>query len=317
MNWLKIITLGLLSFYALNALAEPSYIEPSMIIIPAGKFIMGSNTGQPTKVPHFPEREVTIRPFQLSKYEVTVKEFRKFVDATNHQTKTECWTRNIGTGEAEVRPGSWNSPEYVPSELHPVMCVTQEDAKAYIAWLNQKTDKQYRLPSEAEWEYAARAGSNEDYFFGKDEKKLCEYANVFDKSAARAFKRDLGVDWTGIGCDDNAEYTSAVGTYKPNAFGLYDMIGNVGEYVEDCEHINYEGAPSDGSAWITDCPRQEYLFGMIKVDKKIIHRGGNYGSGYDWSRLFVRGHAGELNPSSLGEGFRLALDVVKANRIDG
>jgi formylglycine-generating enzyme required for sulfatase activity len=280
-----------------------------MVTIPAGKFIMGSNTGQPTKIPHFPERELTVKSFQLSKFELTVQEFRKFVEATNYETRTECWARKVGTGEAEVRPGSWNSPEYASSEAHPVMCVSQKDAKAYIAWLNQQTGKQYRLPSEAEWEYAARAGSQDDYFFGKDEKKLCEYANVFDKSGARGFKRDLGVDWTGIDCDDNAEYTSAVGSYKPNAFGLHDMIGNVGEYVEDCEHGNYEGAPSDGSAWITDCPREEYLFGLIKMDKKIIHRGGNYGSDDAWSRVFIRGHAGESNPSSLGEGFRLALDV--------
>lgn len=309
MNCLKILTLALLGFYALNVIAEQSYIEPPMIIIPAGKFTMGSNTGQPTKIPHIPERHVTIKSFQLSKLEVTVQEFRKFVEATKYETGAECWTRKMGTAEAEVRAGNWSSPGYAPSELHPVMCVSPKDAKAYIAWLNQQTGKQYRLPSEAEWEYAARAGSKDDYFFGNDEKDLCEYANVFDQSGARAFKRDLGVEWAGIYCDDSAEYTSVVGTYKPNAFGLYDMIGNVGEYVEDCEHANYEGAPSDGSAWIVDCPRQEYLFGLIKVDKKFIHRGSNYGADGTWSRIFIRGHAGEFNPSSLGEGFRLALDV--------
>lgn len=309
MNFSKIFVLGLLILYALNVTAEESYILPSMATIPGGKFTMGNDSGQPTKVPHFPEREVLINAFQLSKFEVTVKEFRKFVEATNHQAKSECWARQSGTGDLEMRPGSWNSPEYAPSDFHPVMCVSPNDAKAYIVWLNQHSGKKYRLPSEAEWEYAARAGSKDDYFFGQDEKELCEYANVFDRSGSIAFKRDLGVDWKGVDCDDSAEYTSIVGSYKPNAFGLFDVIGNVGEYVEDCQHPNYEDAPSDGSAWIKDCLRQEFLFGFIKFDQYIIHRGGNYGSNGAWSRIFIRGHAGESNQSSLGEGFRLASDV--------
>ncbi|MBE8716097.1 formylglycine-generating enzyme family protein [Cellvibrio polysaccharolyticus] len=315
MNWLKLFSIGLLFSYSSHSLAEKNYIVPSMVTIPAGIFTMGSNIGEPTKVPHFPEYIVKVDTFQLSQYEVTIKEFRKFVEATNYEASSECWTRKTGTRHVEFLPGSWKSPQNAPSDFHPVMCIGQKDAKAYITWLSHKTGTKYRLPSEAEWEYAARAGSKEDYFFGGDEKNLCEYANVFDESGARAFERDIGLDWTGVDCNDHAEYTSIVGVYQPNAFGLFDMIGNVGEYVEDCEHANYNGAPSDGSAWVTECGRQQFFFGMIRFDKKIIHRGGNYSSNGAWSRLFVRGHAGESNPSSLGEGFRLAQDIEEDTSI--
>lgn len=288
--------------------AAQDYIAPSMVKIPAGKFIMGSNDGRGVKVFHSPAHEVTVKAFQLSQYEVTIKEFRKFVEATNHKVKLQCWKRKFGSHDIEMVEGRWNSPAYAPTENHPVMCVGRDDAKAYAAWLSKKTGKKYRLPSEAEWEYAARAGSSDAYFFGNDERQLCEFANVFDESGAAAFKRDLGVNWPGVQCNDEAEYTSPVGMYKPNAFGVYDMIGNVGELVEDCQHFYYTGAPTDGSAWVTGCEDNVYFFGLLRSTPMFIHRGGNYGlSGLD-SHIFTRGHTGGDNSSSLGEGFRLALD---------
>lgn len=309
MYWLKAFSIGLLFSVSYHSMAEQHYIVPSMVTIPAGKFIMGSNTGQPVKIPHSPEHEVIINAFQLSKYEVTAKEFRLFVEETKHETKSQCWKRKTGMDEIEMADGSWNSPQYAPSDFHPVICVGPDDALAYVAWLSKKTGKKYRFASEAEWEYAARAGSHDNYFFGDDEKQLCEYANIFDKSGEQAFKRDLAVDWAGVACDDHAEYTSVVGMYKPNAFGLFDMIGNVGEIVEDCQHSSYEGAPSNNSAWTRDCDKRELFFGMIVFADYIIHRGGNYGSSSEWSRIFIRGHTGKSNASSLGEGFRLALDI--------
>ncbi len=287
------------------------FIEPSMVAIPAGTYTMGSEANGKFKVPHSPQHEVEVKAFQLSKYEVTVGEFQKFVDDTNHKTKSECWTRKIGTTDIVMAPGRWNSSQNAPSKFHPVMCVEMNDALAYMHWLSKKTGKKYRLPSEAEWEYAARAGSKKDYFFDGDEQELCQYANIFDKSGELAFERDLGLDWTGVDCDDNVEYTSMVGMYKPNAFGLFDMIGNVGELVEDCEHLSYVGAPRDGSAWVTDCYQPKFLLGIISFDQKIIHRGGNYGSDGTYSRIFIRGHTGKSNPSSLGEGFRIALSGIE------
>ncbi|WP_191968480.1 SUMF1/EgtB/PvdO family nonheme iron enzyme [Cellvibrio sp. KY-GH-1] len=304
-----LVVLVTMFLWSLGSAAEQEIILPSMVSIPAGTFTMGSDTGEGFKVFHSPAHEVRVKTFQLSRYEVTVKEFRKFVEATNHKTRTQCWKRKAGTSEIEMVDGQWNSPAYAPTENYPVMCVGRDDAKAYAAWLSKKTGNQYRLPSEAEWEYAARAGSKENYFFGNNEQQLCEFANVLDESGSAAFKRDLGVDWPGVKCNDKAEYTSAVGMYKPNAFGLYDMIGNVGELVEDCQHFYYTGAPKDGSAWVTGCEDNVYFFGLLRSTPMFIHRGGNYGLGGSGSHIFLRGHTGGDNASSLGEGFRLAMDV--------
>lgn len=311
MKVLRLFLIGLLYFISCHVIAEQHYIVPPMVTIPGGQFIMGSDTGGGFRVFPHPAHAVKVKTFQLSQYEVTVKEFRKFVGDTNHKTRTECWKRKPGTRDIEWAPGSWDLPQYAPSELHPVMCIGMDDALAYMSWLSKKTGQQYRLPTEAEWEYAARAGSKDNYFFGNNEKELCQYANVLDRSGKRAFERDIGLTWDGVDCDDTAEYTSVVGRYKPNAFGLFDMIGNVGELVEDCEHLDYHGAPADGSAWMTNCGQQTFLFGLIKASPKIIHRGGNYGGA--GIRVFDRGHTGINNSSSLGEGFRIAQDASKGD----
>lgn len=303
---IKMCYLGMSLLLSIGVVAEQEYIVPPMVSIPGGTFTMGNDDAGGFKVFHSPAHEVTVKTFQLARYEVTVKEFRKFIEDTKHKTKNQCWRRKAGTDQIEMVDGSWDLPAYAPTDYHPVMCVGLDDAKAYAAWLSKKTGNQYRLPSEAEWEYAARAGSGGDYFFGNDEKKLCEFANVFDRAGATAFKRDLRIDWPGVDCNDHAEYTAVVGSYKPNAFGLYDMIGNVGELVEDCQHLYYHDAPVDGSAWITECDNQEFLFGLISTSM-FIHRGGNYGIGGAGSRIFERGHTGGNNSSSLGEGFRLVM----------
>jgi formylglycine-generating enzyme required for sulfatase activity len=181
------------------------------------------------------------------------------------------------------------------------MCVTWEDAKAYAKWLSEETNKAYRLPSEAEWEFAARAGESTDYYFGNDSSNLCEYGNILDISGSRALKRDYEVNKGGVVCDDGAEYTSAVGKYKLNAYCVYNMIGNVGEYTLDCEHCDYNSVPTDGSAWVDDCN---------KGNPMIIRRGGAYGSNPNTVRSAHRAHAGKTNPSSLGEGFRLVEDII-------
>ncbi len=315
MHWCKFLSAGLFLSYASHVSAAQDYVVPPMVTIPAGKFIMGSEKASGGELTNSPAHEVTLKAFQLSKYEVTVGEFRQFVADTGHDTKkTTCWIRKKGTKEIEMAPGSWDSPQYAPTDFHPVMCIGADDATAYMSWLSKKTGNTYRFPTEAEWEYAARAGSKDDYFFGNDENKLCQYGNVFDKSGERAFKRDLGTDWKPFDCDDNVEYTATVGMYKPNAFGLFDMLGNVAEFTADCEHLDYTGAPSDGSAWTTGCHIKQITHEGKKItfDPMIIRRGGNYGNEGWAARIFARGHAGFTNASSLGEGFRLAQDVAPA-----
>ena len=311
MNWLKVSSIGLLFLFAVNLQAEENYVVPAMVNIPAGKFIMGSEKKAAWQLTYSPEHAVNIKAFRLSKYELTVREFRKFVQDTHYKTKSECWRHQKGTREIEMVEGSWDLPKYAPSDFHPVMCVGMDDALAYMDWLSKKTGNTYRFASEAEWEYAARAGSKDDYFFGNDPKKLCKYGNVFDQSGERAFERDVGLDWTGVKCDDHAEYTSVVGMYKPNAFGLFDMIGNVGELLADCQHFDFKGAPSDGSAWTTDCSVSQVTYEgkVYTMNPMFIHRGGSYGDDGVGSRIFVRGHTGDNNSSSLGEGIRLAQSI--------
>jgi formylglycine-generating enzyme required for sulfatase activity len=272
-------------------------IVPPMINIPAGKFLMGSNLSDKEK----PIHKVSVNAFKISKYEVTIKQFKQFAAATNHITGNDCWkyvSENGGQFKVgyDIAPGNWLTPEYAPSDFHPVMCVSWDDANAYLAWLSQQTGKKYRLPTEAEWEYAAGAGSTKKYFFGNDDKDVCQYGNTFDESGMRAFVRDKEYKNRDMKCDDGAEYTTVVGMYKPNAFGLYDMIGNISEWVEDCDHENYEGAPTDGSAWISEkCSMRS-------------RKGSTYGQ-EKGSHTTMRAHGGQSNRSSTGEGFRIVEDI--------
>jgi formylglycine-generating enzyme required for sulfatase activity len=141
---------------------------------------------------------------------------------------------------------SWRNPGYPQDDAHPVTCISWEDAHAYVMWLSQYTGRTYRLLTEAEWEYAARAGTATTRFWGDDADKSCDYANGADRSTAQ---RVPGADnWYVANCDDRYAYTAPAGSYRPNAFGLHDMLGNVEEWTQDCWIGNYRGAPTDASA---------------------------------------------------------------------
>ncbi len=301
----RLISLMLSPLFALSAHAAPVPVLPPMVTIPAGQFQMGSANGpagggvQPVDRPL---HQVAIKSFQLSPYELTVGQFRQFVAATGHQTGTECWKSSAREPGMEYGPGSWDSAANAPTEFHPVMCVSWQDATAYAAWLSKASGNHYRLPTEAEWEYAARAGSTGAYAFGDDPSQLCRYANVMDRTGAAAQLRAFGREIKPVDCDDFAATTSVVGMYLPNTFGLYDMTGNVGELVEDCQHTNYEGAPRDGSAWQGQCV-------TMGGEEMKIHRGGGYNNRAVGARIATRGHTGVTNYSSVGEGFRLAMDL--------
>ncbi|WEF34076.1 formylglycine-generating enzyme family protein [Pseudoduganella chitinolytica] len=286
------------------ALAGDNVITPPMVTIKGGQFLMGSldnpkDDNYPTSEP---VHAVKIKSFRLSKYETTVKQFRQFVEATGYRAAGDCWKLAANDWGMEAGPVAWDSPVNAPTDYHPVMCVSWNDAHAYVQWLSRQTGKQYRLPSEAEWEYAARAGSNARYPFGNDPAALCKYANVFDRSGKAAITRLTGKSRDEVNCDDGAGLTSVVGMYAPNAFGLHDMLGNVGEFVEDCQHLTYEGAPADGSAWTSACA-------AFHGGAMAIHRGGGYNNGAVGASPTYRGHAGLDNRSSLGEGFRIAETI--------
>jgi formylglycine-generating enzyme required for sulfatase activity len=301
------LILSLLTLAAVSgplAAANDVVITPPMVTIKGGQFDMGSaaNPIFPNAPTSVPVHSVQVQTFRLSKYETTVKQFRQFVDATGYKTGSDCWKPAANDSGMESGKLSWDSPANAPTEYHPVMCVSYDDAHAYLEWLSKQTGKRYRLPSEAEWEYAARERSNTRYPFGDSPAELCKFANTFDQSGKAAIAQPTGRTREAIPCDDRAELTTVVGMYEPNVFGLYDMLGNVGEFVEDCQHLNYENAPTDGRAWIEGCA-------AFHGGKMAIHRGGSYNAGAVGASPTYRAHAGLDNRSSLGEGFRIAEDM--------
>jgi len=294
-----IISTAFLSYLGLSSqpsLAKmPKYDAPEMATIPAGDY---------TRVRGALEQKVSIRSFRLAKYETTVGDFKKFVAETGHKTRDVCWIWSERTPShswgISRDVGNWSDKKYAPSDQHPVMCVTWQDAKAYAAWLSKKTGRKFRLPTEAEWEYAALGNKKTQYYFGDDPAQICQYANVLDVSGAQAIERDYKLPRTGMNCDDGHEYTAKVGTFPANPFGLYDMLGNVYEFVEDCEHNQYAQAPVDGSAWTKGCDYE---------DAMVIKKGSSYGFNAKRALVSNLGHAGKDNPSALGEGFRLAESI--------
>jgi formylglycine-generating enzyme required for sulfatase activity len=227
-----------------------------MVVIPAGSFDMGSPSGEADRDDdEGPRHQVSIRSFAAGKYEITRGQFAVFVAASGHNAGNECVTASYEGGKAENRSGrNWQNPGYSQADNHPAVCVNWDDVKAYVAWLSRKTGKNYRLLSEAEWEYAARAGTTTARYWGESPDQACSYANVID---ATGNSQGSGVTWKVHKCTDGHAYTAPVGSFKPNAFGLYDMIGNVFERTEDCWNGSYSGAPTDGSAWTDgECGRR-------------------------------------------------------------
>ncbi len=207
---------------------------PEMVVVPAGSFTMGSPSSEKgRRVFEGPQHRVTIRePFAVGKYEVTFAEWDACVAAG-------------GCGGYRPDDRGWGRGQ------RPVIHVSWDDAKAYVRWLSRKTGERYRLLSEAEWEYAARAGTRTSRYWGDDDWAQCDHANGYDRTA----KAELDYDREHAPCRDGSVYTSRVGSYGENGYGLSDMLGNVDEWVEDCWHGSYAGAPSDGSAWVSggDC----------------------------------------------------------------
>lgn len=224
-----------------------------MIVIPAGRFLMGSTDGDANR-PEGPVHEVRIaQPFALGQFEVTLAEFRRFVAATGHRVPDGCRVHAAGvsadSGRVEWRDdpeASWLAPRLQRGhpENAPVVCVGRVDALAYAAWMARRTGKRYRLPSEAEWEYAAAAGARTAFSWGNNPDLGCGYANLYDRAARKA--ADFG--WGYVDCDDGFAEIAPVGRFKPNAFGLHDMLGNVWEWTQDCYRVTYERTPRDGSA---------------------------------------------------------------------
>ncbi len=230
---------------------------PEMVVAPAGRFTMGSPASEEDRQEdESPQHVVTFsKPFAVGKAHVTVDEFAAFVKETGYDAGARCWTFEGGKGEERANR-SWRNPGFAQDGAHPAVCLTWNDAQAYAAWLAKKTGKPYRLLTEAEWEYAARGrtapGVYPRFWFGDAEKDLCRHGNVFDQKAREIIKETGGEP--GAPCSDGYAFTAPAVHYAPNAFGLYDMLGNAWQWTADCVHGDYDGAPADGAAWLeADC----------------------------------------------------------------
>jgi len=272
---------------------------PEMLIIPAGHFVMGASPDEETRE-HLaepfrnrsqPQRTVNVRRFSTGKFEITRAQYRAFAEATGRGSDG-CFVW-AGAEFEKDRTKDWRNPGYAQDDTHPVACVSWDDANVYVRWLSQKTGKNYRLLTEAEWEYAARAGTATIRFWGDDEKLSCGYANGADVTAAAQVPDAR--NWGGVHCDDRYAYTAPVGNFRANAFGLHDMLGNVGEWTQDCWNANYNGAPTDGSAWTAgDCALR-------------VVRGGSWDDAPQGLRAAYR----VGSPTGIrvyGRGFRVARD---------
>jgi len=237
-----------------RAAGAASALTGDFVDIPGGTFQMGCSPGDSEcEDDERPVHTVSIKPFRMGKHEVTVGQFRQFVEATGYRTDAErggsCGTVGDDGNWKEQAGREWRNPGFPQTDRLPVVCVSWDDAEAYVRWLSRQGGGRYRLPSESEWEYAARAGGSARYSFGDSEAMVCQYGNVADSTAQQRF-----TNWTAASCDDEALYTAPVGGYRPNRFGLHDMHGNVWEWTGDCYHDSYAGAPSDGAAWTAgDC----------------------------------------------------------------
>jgi len=282
--------------YNLYAGSNNKPIEPIMVTIPGGSFQMGDNSEENSQ----PIHKVNVPEFSLGKYEVTVKEFRRFIDATGYEMPTQCYHQLNGWFSKGGTEGSWENNSLTTSDYQPVNCLGWNAANAYTQWLAKETGRPYRLPSESEWEYAAKAGTSSKFYFGEDEDQtlVCEYENTADLAGENILQRDANTSYVNFAngksnCVDHSAYASIVGMYKPNPFGLHDMISNLMEYIADCYQENYENAPTNGDALIDD------------VCKTRVTRGGSW----HWN-TFSTSNRGGMGTDFVGgvEGFRIALD---------
>jgi formylglycine-generating enzyme required for sulfatase activity len=263
---------------------------PEMVVIPAGSFTMGSPESEkvwatnhgasPQSVSdEAPQHRVTLRSFAIGKYDVTRGEYAVFVRETAYAAGDGCFESSMPQANKRA-DAHWQSPGFNQTERDPVVCVSWQDARAYVSWLNRKVhgtassqhDGPYHLPSEAEWEYAARAGTTTQFWWGDDDSGATLHAWYKDNSDGHTHPR---------------------GSKPANPFGLYDIVGNVWQWAEDCYADSYAKAPTDGTA-------AESGTGCMRVDR---------GSCWLYRSWLLRSATRERNPADFRDiimGFRVA-----------
>jgi serine/threonine-protein kinase PpkA len=271
-----------------------------MVTIKGGCFQMGSPESEPDRETDERAHRACVEDFELATHETRVADFRRFVDAEGYQTDAErgtggllgCWALDEDKGEDAwgYHPwANWVSPnKYQQTDPSlPVVCVSWNDAQAYLRWLSRTTGRTFRLATEAEWEYAARAGTQTARFWGNGANTVaCRHANVADTGHAWA---------DGFPCDDGHEWAAPVGSFAPNPWGLHDLMGNVLEWTCSEYDAAYRGAQAECAPPDATAP--------------IVLRGGAWNSGPAAVRSAYRNRN---YPESRYNfvGFRLARDLT-------
>jgi formylglycine-generating enzyme required for sulfatase activity len=236
-----------------------------MVIIPAGEFKMGDLSGN-GEGDELPVRAVAVKAFAIGRYEISFNQYDVFAQATGRELPDDQ---------------SWGRDQ------RPVINVSWEDAMAFAQWLTASTGMAFRLPAEAEWEFVARSGASSVYSYGDDVSQLCQHGNTADLSAKSG--------WRNMSCADGFSTTAPVGSFQANSLGVYDMHGNVWEWVADCWYRNYDGAPDTSEAREGKCTSKG-------------QRGGSWFYGTDEARSSYRSN-GNVKDRSVTLGFRLARDL--------
>jgi formylglycine-generating enzyme required for sulfatase activity len=279
---------------------------PEMVVVPAGHAVLGSSPEDRARfdIPKpFTDREVKqidvriAKPFAVAKYEVTRGMWAQYVHDARVKTEPGCAGFDVKTGQWPFNPAlSWQDPGFKQGDNEPVVCLNWPDAKGFVSWLAKKTGKPYRLLSETEWEYAARGGATTTYPWGDSADVICDQANIYDKATA-AMQGNLPAVIENVCVKPRVKtFTEPVGSYPPNGFGLYDMVGNAWELVEDCATDTYAALPTDGSAFEkAGC-------------KTRVPRGGGWNSQAWTARLATRGQGAE-SYRAVALGMRVARDL--------
>jgi formylglycine-generating enzyme required for sulfatase activity len=288
-------------------------IGMALVLLPAGNFVMGAPDSDSLAEAHErrPHAVRIGRPFYLAKYEVSVGQFRTFVVDTGYRTAAETDGDGASGYNAEKRGfeyGStgynWRNPGYRQGDDHPVVNITWHDAQAFVNWLTKKESRRYRLPTEAEWEYACRAGSTARFGLSDSFAALQMAGNVADQSLAGQWDTETvkkyGLDPRVVkfqAWNDMHAFTAPGGQFKPNAFGLYDMLGNVGEFCSDAYEADfYQHSPELDPL----CPSRPNAAHVV--------RGGTFLNGPDLVRVSSRVACGERYRNYV-IGFRVLLEA--------
>ncbi|MBF0225876.1 MAG: formylglycine-generating enzyme family protein [Desulfobacterales bacterium] len=262
------------------------------IWISKGCFYMGSPADEEFRNDdEGPIHQVCVDGFWMSKYEVKKSEFKKFIEASGYMTDAEKQGFSlIYAGQWEKRKGySWRKPGYEQEDNHPVVNVSWNDCMDMAKWMSSFTRK-FRLPTEREWEYACRGGTQTSRFWGNDMQNACLFVNAADITAKKNFPA-----WEVMDCDDSYLYTAPCGVFKPNGFGLYDMLGNVwewclDEYKRDRYNIKLPALP------------------VYKKDARVVIRGGSWYSRPSFIRCASRENIKYTDKRSYDVGFRLIAE---------